>query len=325
MTDQSTAPVLSIVPVPGEGAEDVLVGPDGAVFTGTADGSVFRIAPGGARIDCVGRTGGRPLGLELLPDGRLLVCDAWLGLLALDTGTGRLEVLSRFVHGQRMRCVNNAAVHPGGDIWFSDSTRVHDIDHWEADIAENTATGRLLRRRPDGTVTVEVDGLRFANGVALSADGAFVAVAESAGRSVVRRWLTGPRTGLVDHLVADLPGYPDNIALGTDGLVWVTIASPTDPVVERVMRAPMAVRRLATRLPERLRPAPRRTARVMAFDDDGRVVRDISLDASRFHMVTGVREHHGTVWLGSLLEPAVASFSLRRSVSPPVTLGSRGR
>ena len=74
----------------------------------------------------------------------------------------------------------------------------------------------------------------------------------------------------------------------------------------------MAVRMLATRLPERLRPAPRRTARVMAFDDDGRVVRDISLDASRFHMVTGVRERHGTVWLGSLLEAAVASFRLDR-------------
>lgn len=310
MTDAHAEPALSIVPVPGEGAEDVVVAADGAVFTGTADGSVFRVAPGGRRIDCVGRTGGRPLGLELLPDRRLLVCDAWLGLLALDTTTGRLEVLTRFVHGQRMRCVNNAAVHLDGDIWFSDSSRVHDIDHWEADIAEDTATGRLLRRSPDGSVTVEVDGLRFANGVALSADGSFVAVAESAGRNVVRRWLSGPRAGVVDHLVADLPGYPDNIALGTDGLVWVTIASPTDPVVERLMRSPMAVRRLATRLPERLRPAPRRTARVMAFDDDGRVVHDVSLDASAFRMVTGVREHHGTVWLGSLREPAVAWFSL---------------
>ena len=26
----------------------------------------------------------------------------------------------------------------------------------------------------------------------------------------------------------DLPGHPDNIALGSDGLIWVTYASPTD-------------------------------------------------------------------------------------------------
>jgi hypothetical protein len=44
----------------------------------------------------------------------------------------------------------------------------------------------------------------------------------------------------------------------------------------------------------------------MAFDDDGGLVHDIDADASRFHMVTGVREHAGRVWLGSLAEPAVA-------------------
>jgi len=39
-------------------------------------------------------------------------------------------------------------------------------------------------------------------------------------------------------------------------------------------------------------------------------VHDRALDASRFHMVTGVREHDGRVWLGSLAEPAVAVFEL---------------
>jgi sugar lactone lactonase YvrE len=301
---------LTLVPVPGYGAEDVVLDAEGAAYTGTSDGSVFRVAPGGARIDCLARTGGRPMGLELLPDGRLLVCDADRGLLALDTGTGRLEGLAAFAHGQRMRCVNNAAVHSDGSIYFSDSSRVHGIDSWEADIAENTATGRLLRRDPDGTVHVLVDGLRFANGVVLAADESYVAVAESAGRSVVRCWLTGPRTGQVDHLVWDLDGYPDNLSRGTDGLIWMAVASPKDPVVELVMRSPMPVRRGATRLPQRLRPAPRRTARVMALDDTGAVVHDLSHDAERFHMVTGVREHHGTVWLGSLKEPALAWFRL---------------
>ena len=42
--------------------------------------------------------------------------------------------------------------------------------------------------------------------------------------------------------------------------------------------------------------------------DDGRVVHDCSLDADGYHMVTGVREHQGRVWLGSLEEPAVAVF-----------------
>jgi sugar lactone lactonase YvrE len=301
---------LTVVPVPGHGAEDVVVDAEGWVYTGTEDGSVFRVHPQGRRIDRVGHTEGRPLGLELLPDGRILVCDAVRGLLALDPATGRIELLSRLVHGQRIKVCNNAAVHSDGTIFFSDSSKVFDLAHWKADLAENTGTGRLLRRDPGGTVSVLVEGLRFANGVALSADESFVAVAESGGRSVVRRWLAGPLAGQTDTLVGDLPGYPDNIARGSDGLIWVTIASPVLPTLELIMRGPMPLRRLAWRLPARLQPKPKPIVRVMAFDDDGSVVHDRSLEATRFHMATGVRERDGRVWLGSLEQPAVAFFDL---------------
>jgi sugar lactone lactonase YvrE len=301
---------LTVLPVPGHGAEDVVVSQDGSVYTGTEDGAIWRMRDHGARLERVGVTGGRPLGLELLPDGRLLVCDARRGLLAMDAGSGAVEELSVLVHGQRMAFCNNAAVGSDGAIWFSDSSRVYGIDQWKAEMVENTGTGRLLRRDVDGTVTVVLEGLRFANGVALAADESFVAVAETAGRTVVRRWLTGERAGQTDLLARDLPGYPDNIATGSDGLVWVTIASPGDPVVERLMTGPMPLRRVAWRLPEPLQPKPKRTARVIAFDDAGGLVHDRSFDASRFHMVTGVREHRGRVWLGSLVEPTVAVFDV---------------
>ena len=49
---------------------------------------------------------------------------------------------------------------------------------------------------------------------------------------------------------------------------------------------------------------------MMAFDDDGEVVHDRTFDATHFHMATGVREHHGRVWLGSLQEPAIAWFDV---------------
>jgi sugar lactone lactonase YvrE len=301
---------LTVIPVPGGGAEDVLVDPNGLVYTGTEDGSVFRVQPEGCRIDRVGQTGGRPLGLEMLSDGRILVCDAHRGLLALDTDTGNVEVLTSLVNGQPMEFCNNAAVHSCGDIFFSDSSRFYGVDRWKAEMIENTTSGRLLRRGSDGDVEVMLDGLRFANGVALSADESYVAVAETAGRTVIRHWLAGPRTGEEDQLAQDLPGYPDNIARGSDGLIWVTIASPRDPLVERLMAGPMLARRLAWRLPATMQPKPKRTAQVMAFDDTGAVVHDCQLDASAFHMVTGVREHEGRVWVGSLHEPAVACFDL---------------
>jgi sugar lactone lactonase YvrE len=292
------------------GAEDVVVADNGLVYTGTEDGTVFSIRPDGSRVDVVGRTGGRPLGLELLPDGRLLVADARQGLLAMETATGAVERLVDTVNGRRMVFCNNAAVAASGDIWFSDSSTRYGIDRWKDDMVQDTRTGRLLCRRADGSVEKHLDGLAFANGVALAADESFVAVAESAGRTVVRLWLKGERAGTRDLLCADLPGYPDNIARGSDGLIWVTIASPRDPVVELLQRAPLPLRKIVTRVPEALQPKPKRTVRVQAFDDAGELVHDISGDATGYHMVTGVREHDGRIWLGGLQEPAVGMMSL---------------
>ena len=301
---------VTVHPVPAMGAEDVVVADNGLVYTGTENGSIFSLHPDGSRVELVGHTGGRPLGLELLPDGRLLVADARQGLLAMEVATGAIERLVDTVHGHRMVFCNNAAVASNGDVWFSDSSTRYGIDRWKDDFVQHTRTGRLLCRRADGTVEKHLDGLAFANGVALAADESYVAVAETGARTVVRLWLTGDRAGQRDLLCDDLPGYPDNIARGSDGLIWVTIASPRDPVVEMLQRAPVPVRKVVTRIPEALQPKPKRTVRAMAFDDTGAVVRDISGDASGYHMATGVREHDGRLWLGSLHEPAVAVIGL---------------
>ena len=299
---------LNVIPVPGHGAEDVVLDDRGNVYTGTVDGSIFRIRADDGHAERVGRTVGRPLGLELLGDGRLLVCDAHQGLLALDPETGGLEVLVTSVSGERLRFCNNAAVARDGTIYFSDSSRFHPVERWKSDFLENTRSGRLLCRRPDGSVEVLLDGLAFANGVALAADESFVAVAETAARTVVRYWFDGPRAGQRDFLAEALPGYPDNIARGSDGRIWVTIASPINLLAEWIQRASRPLRTAITRLPAALLPAPARTARVMAFEADGTLVHDHACEAHGFHMVTGVREHGGRVWLGSLAESAVAYF-----------------
>ena len=302
---------VTVLPVPAQGAEDVVVADNGLVFTGTEDGSVFAVRPDGNGVNLVGSTGGRPLGIELLGDDRLLIADAHHGLLAMEIATGDTETLVDAVDGRPLVFCNNAAVAADGDIWFSDSSTLFGIEKWKNDFVQNTRTGRLFRLSADGTVETHLDGLAFANGVALAADESYVAVAETAARTVVRLWLTGPRAGERDLLCADLPGYPDNIARGSDGLIWVSIASPVDPLVERLQRAPLALRKVVTAVPEALQPKPKQTVRAMAFADDGTLVHDVSGDVSGFHMVTGVREHDGQLWLGSLHEPAVAVISVR--------------
>ncbi|MCW2765707.1 MAG: Strictosidine synthase [Nocardioides sp.] len=310
----TTSARFTVVPVPAAGAEDVVVGghgrDEGAVFTGTEDGSIFRISHDGDHIERIAHTEGRPLGIEIDLDGRLLVCDARRGVLRIDTASGAVERVTDSIDGAKMVFCNNAAIASDGTIWFSDSSRHFGIDNWKADFVRNTRTGRLMRLATDGTVEVVLDGLAFANGVALSAAEDYVAVAETGARTVVRHWITGEKAGTRDFLAQDLPGYPDNIARGSDGLIWVTIASPRDPLVERLQKGPMAVRKLVTKIPEKLQPKPKKTVRVQAFDDAGTVVHDCDVKTTTYHMVTGVREHEGRVWMGSLHEPAVAVLEL---------------
>lgn len=331
MTDHAPAAApttlpLTVLPVPGPGAEDVLVGTDGRVWTGTSDGAVIAMTPDGRHSERVVDTGGRPLGLEWLPDGRLLVCDAVRGLLAVDVqGSGTVEELVTEVDGVPLVFTNNAAVSADGTIWFSDSSRRWGVDVWKSDLIEHTRSGRLLRRDVDGSVTTVLDGLAFANGVALLADESAVLVAECGVGRIRRVALSGGRP-LDEHVVgtagtdaepradqlfvAALPGYPDNISRGSDGLIWSAIASPPDPVLGLLQRSPQRVRDLALRLPDALKPAPKHTVRVTAHDDGGVLVHDLTADASGWHMVTGVREQDGRVWLGSLVQPALAHIDL---------------
>ena len=305
---------FTVHPVPSMGAEDVVVSQEGVVYTGTEDGAIWALSPGSGNARRVADTGGRPLGLEMLPSGHLLVCDARRGLLRVHQARGTVDLLVGEVDGVPMKFCNNAAVAADGTIWFSDSSRHYGVERWKDDFVQDTATGRLLRRDPDGTVEVVIVGLRFANGVALAADESYVCVAETRGRTVVRLWLTGPRAGERDLLVSDLPGYPDNISRGSDGLIWVSVASPVDGLVERLGSAPMLLRKAITRIPEALQPKPQHTIRVQAYADDGQLVHDLDLAAPStgpgYHMVTGVREHGGRVWMGSLHEPSVAVYDL---------------
>ncbi|GAA3386035.1 SMP-30/gluconolactonase/LRE family protein [Cryptosporangium minutisporangium] len=304
---------LRVITVPGTGPEDVVVDEQGRVLTGLEDGRILAITPGaeqGAeRIEVIAETGGRPLGVELFGDGTLVVCDAQRGLLRVDPATGLVETLATEAAGVPLRVCNNAAIGVGGTIWFTDSSQRFALDHWEADILEHSGTGRLLRRDPGGVVEVVRDGLFFANGVTVSADGSFLVYAETGAYALTRLWLTGDRAGTFESFGESLPGFPDNVSTGSDGLIWVALAAPRKALLDRVSPLPGIARRLTWALPDKLRPGPVPTTWVVALDDAGRIVHDLHDPGRRYPFVTGVREHRGTVYLGSLTAEAIAICS----------------
>lgn len=69
-----------------------------------------------------------------------------------------------------------------------------------------------------------LDGLYFANGVAVSPDQSFVLVAEMVRYRVRRYWLDGLERGTVDTFVENLPGFPDNIRSNGKGTFWIGLS-----------------------------------------------------------------------------------------------------
>ncbi|MEU3660383.1 SMP-30/gluconolactonase/LRE family protein [Streptomyces sp. NPDC032940] len=289
----------------GHGPEDVISDRQGRLYTGLADGTILQINPATGERTVIGNTGGRPLGLHPSPDGTILVCDHDRGLLRMSHD-GAVEILADTVAGRPLTFTSNVTEGPDGTIWFTVSTRRWDLDHYLGDVFEHSCTGLLVRRTPDGTLTVLRDDLKFANGLVLAPDASHLVVAETTGYRISRYWLTGPKTGTTEPFADNLPGLPDNISLGSDRLLWVAFPSPRNTLLDKLLPLPGLLRTLVWNLPQALRPGPRPLAWVMAYDLDGRLVHDLRTSDSSYRFVTGITEHHGTLVASSLHEDDLA-------------------
>jgi hypothetical protein len=297
------------IPLPGRAPEDVVVDREGWLACGVEDGRLLRVHPETNEVRVLAHTGGRPLGLEALPDGRILVCDSPRGLLRVDPATGEIEALVEAFQGRRLPFCSNVVAARDGAFYFSTSSARYTVDRWRHDMIENIPTGSLFRRGESGALELLLDGLNFANGLALSPDESSIIVAESGALRLRRLWLAGPQAGR-SEVFCDLPGYPDNLSTNGDGLIWVAMAAAPNPALELARKLPIALRRIAARIPAALQPDPKRIAWVLAVDQSGRVAQSYRWDDGRYAMATGVCQAKGTVYLGSLSEDAILAFDL---------------
>lgn len=302
---------LTIVPLPGNAPEDVVVDADGAIWTGVDDGRIIRIAADGLSHRVVADTGGRPLGLAVAGDGRLFICDSHRGLLKLDPGTGTLQTLVAEVGRRPLTFCSNVVESSDGDVYFTESTDRFRYEYYKGSALEARGSGHLFRLNPDGTVDELLSNLYFANGVTLTADESALVFAETTARRLSKYWLTGPRAGSVTPLAEHLPGYPDNCSTAPGGQIWVAMVSERNALSEWLSPRAPVLRRLLWRLPYRMLPDLTPTVWAVAFDpDSGAVVTQLRTEHPHFGLATGLVEHAGRLWLGCIGNPAVAYTEL---------------
>ena len=107
---------------------------------------------------------------------------------------------------------------------------------------------------------------------------------------------------------AAIPGLPDNISRGSDGLIWVTVGSPRNALLDFLLPKQPFIRKVVWALPEALKPKAADIIEIQAYDDAGTLVHDLRAKHPSFHMPTGVRERDGKVWLGSIGTSSLATF-----------------
>lgn len=305
-----------------QGPEDIAAGPDGKLYTGTSDGRIIRFAANGSGVETFAETGGRPLGLEFDRDGDLYVANAYIGLQKISPD-GSVVLLSDAYSGEPINYADDVAVALDGTIYFSDASSKFGArktgGSYEAsllDLLEHGGHGRVFRYDPGTASTaVVVDGLNFANGVAISDDQRYLMICETGTYRVLRHWLAGEKAGETEVVIDNLPGFPDNINNGLSGKFWVGLVAPRNKLLDKLSDKPW-LRKLVQRLPAAVRPRAVPSSHVIAIDGNGQVLMNLQDPTARLPALTGVYESREALWLSSLFGNQAARLDKRDLANP---------
>ena len=286
----------------GLAPESVAVDASGAVFTGLVDGSIMRWSDGSA--ERIVELDGQPLGMAFDAAGDLIVCDLYGRLLSISQAGDVMELVTG-VDGRPLGLVNDVDIASDGTIYFSESST--ETTDTILDLLEHRGNGRLLAYDPETRATnVLLDGLFYANGVAVSRDETFVLVVETNEYRIRRVWLDGPRASESDVFIENMPGFPDGISCDDQGVFWLALVNPRNGFIDWVLERPW-IRKVAARLPlAAFAGAAPRYGFVLGLDENGNVVHNLQdPTGDHFAGISSVLRYGDMLYFGSLLEDAV--------------------
>ncbi len=292
------------------GPEDVTIGHDGRLYATTTGGTILQIDSRG-NVSVFATVGGRPLGVETDADGSLLVANAYLGLQRI-LQDGSVVTLLDEVNGQPLVYADDLAVGNNGTVYFSEASTKFGAAQFGGtyegsllDIMEHGGHGQVIEFSPStGKARVIVDGLNFANGVAISDDQQYLLIAETGSYRILKHWLQGPKAGITEVLIENLPAFPDNINNGMNGRFWIGMVAPRNELLDKLSGRPF-LRKVVQRLPASFRPKAEPYAHVVAINGDGEVLMNMHDPAVRFSTLTGVLETGNALYLTTLFGHAL--------------------
>lgn len=215
--------------------DDIVAGPDGAIYVSTGN-EVLRLAGVAYRDRSVfAKLPGKAGGLAFHPDGRLLICVAGQGLVAIDSAGHQTWL--RALAQQPLNCLTSVAAAPNGVIFLSNGSSRHAPDAWLVDLMENNSLGSLLvcdAQLREGEVLL--GGLRYPHGLAISRGGREVWFTESWSHRLSRAAILGRKIGTPQVMIGNLPGYPARLGRAADSGFWLSLFGLRTHLIELVLR-----------------------------------------------------------------------------------------
>jgi ribose transport system permease protein len=304
-----------------EGPEDVILDRDDNLYCGTRQGDIVRFfGPDHKRHEVFAHIGGHPLGMAFDRAGNLLVCIGGMGLYQVspDKAVSKLtdetnRSLLSVVDDSRLRLADDLDIAPDGRVYFSEATIRYEQEDWATDALESRGNGRMICYDPRNNSTrTEIHKLVFANGVVMASDGQSFLFAESWTCSISRYWFDGPKKGKREPVLANLPGYPDNINRSSDGNYWAALLGMRTPALDLALSMPGFRRRMARRVAPDLWLYPNiNTGCVIRFNERGEILESLwDLGGENHPMITSMREHRGYLYLGGVSNNRIGRYKI---------------
>jgi len=305
-----------------DAAEDPILDIDDNLYFGSRQGDIIRyFGPDHKRWEVYAHVGGMPLGLAFDKSGDLVCCIAGMGLYKIVRETREVVKLTdetnrswfSIIDDSRLRLPDDLDIAPDGRIFFSEATIRFDMHEWMVDALESRGNGRIICYEPrDGTTRTVLSGIRFPNGICLAHDGRSLFFASTWSCTIERYWLEGPKKGRTETVIADLPGYPDNINRASDGTYWLALVGMRTPAFDLALRKPAFRRRMVQQLAQDEWLFPQMNVGcVVKFDENG-TVRDCLWDRRGVNhpMITSCNEHRGHLYLGGIVNNRVGRYRI---------------
>ncbi len=304
-----------------DGPEDVILDENDHIYAGTRTGDIVRfLAPDYEKHEVYAHVGGRPLGMAFAKDGALLCCIGGMGLyrVGLDREVTKLtDETSRtplsIIDDSRLKLADDLDIAPDGRVFFSEATIRYEMHEWPVDSLESRGNGRIICYDPNTRSTRTVlRNLLFPNGICMTQDGLSFLFAETWGCRVSRYYFDGPKSGTVESVIPNLPGYPDNINRASDGTYWLALVGMRTPSMDLALKMPGFRRRMARRVaPDEWLYPNINTGCVLRFDESGRILEVLwDLGGENHPMITSMREHKGSLYIGGILNNRIGRLRL---------------